>query len=209
MQIGPLTSTDRKTECYQLAQPDQRHHIEPLPLDEFGYLFPPLKPEPKLAATNLSAPALAPLPKPVEPLPAVAPLPAAPPTAPAPIASAPRYITKAVRFSTHMPFRINGAHLSRKNRTALSAFVNSLEQYRGVESIRVTGHTDKSGPARFNKWLSGMRAKSTQLWLLSLGVDPRTIHIHGVGSSEPLPHAHNAADNRYVDIEVIVRTPAN
>ena len=86
--------------------------------------------------------------------------------------------------------------------------MNSLEQYRGVESIRITGHTDKSGPARFNQWLSVMRANSGQFWLLSLGIDPRTTLVRGVGSSEPRPYAHNPADNRYVDLEVVVRVPA-
>lgn len=115
---------------------------------------------------------------------------------------------KTIRFSTRLPFKLNSAHLSHKNRADLLAFVNSLEQYRGIESIRITGHTDKSGPARFNQWLSGMRANSGQFWLLSLGIDPRTTLVRGVGSKVPRPHAHNPADNRYVDLEVVVRVPA-
>ena len=39
VQIGPLTRADRNSDCYQLAQPDLKQHIEPLPLDEFGYLL--------------------------------------------------------------------------------------------------------------------------------------------------------------------------
>lgn len=225
VQVGP-TPAGGKTACYQLAQPNLRHHVEPLPLDEFGYLFPPLKPEPKLASTGspatttqvaplhaASAIPVAAVPVVPTPTPRVA-APAAtiastpPPTGAVPAATAIRYITKTVHFSTRLPFKLNGAHLARRNRAALLAFVNSLEQYRGVESIRITGHTDRSGPARFNKWLSGMRAKSVQLWLLSLGVDPRITHVRGVGSSEPRAHTRNAADNRYVDIEVVVRIPA-
>ncbi|HVC37063.1 MAG TPA: OmpA family protein [Gammaproteobacteria bacterium] len=251
VQIGP-TPADGKTACYQLVQPDLKHHVEPLPLDEFGYLFPPLKPESKLtstgspAATTKAGPVIvvpaipitaapiitAPIPSvPVTATPSI-PITAAPltggvpatvaptiPVAAAPITTVPipavtapmaaiaRYIAKTVRFSTRLPFKLNSAHLSRKNRAELLAFVNSLQQYRGVENIRITGHTDKSGPARYNKWLSGMRAKSVQLWLLSLGVDSRTTQVRGVGSSEPRPHARYAADNRYVDIEVVVRVP--
>lgn len=210
VQVGP-TPAGSKTACYQLAQPNLRHHVEPLPLDEFGYLFPPLKPEPKLASTGSPAATIQVAPlhaAPAIPVAAVPVVPTPPPTGAVPAATAIRYITKTVHFSTRLPFKLNGAHLARRNRVALLTFVNSLEQYRGVESIHITGHTDRSGPARFNKWLSGMRAKSVQLWLLSLGVDPRITHVHGVGSSEPRAHTRNAADNRYVDIEVVVRIPA-
>ncbi|MGH8281312.1 MAG: OmpA family protein, partial [Gammaproteobacteria bacterium] len=185
-----------------LAQTELNQHVEPLPLDEFGYLFPPLKPETKLAPTAVSTPAPVAL-TPAKPLPISM---SAVPTAS--FAVAPHYTTKVVHFSTQMPFRLNRAFLSHKNRKALTAFVNSLEQYRGIISIRITGHTDKSGPARFNKLLSVWRAKSAQQWLLSLGVDSRSIQLRGVGSSEPRPHAVRAADNRYVDIEVVVRVPA-
>jgi outer membrane protein OmpA-like peptidoglycan-associated protein len=271
VQIG-LTPADGKPACYQLAQPVLQHHVEPLPLDEFGYLFPPLKPEPALVSTTppatttkimpqVAAPSIAQTNIPITeaspvtalptipttvapiiavPVPSVSPpavpsitrtpVPAAqtaPPiispaipmatapimTAPIPSISAPpavthNYILITVRFSTRLPFKLNSAHLSRKNRADLLAFVNSLEQYRGIESIRITGHTDKSGPVRFNQWLSGMRAKSVQLWLLSLGIDPRTTLVRGVASTEPRPHAHTPADNRYVDLEVVVRAPA-
>ncbi|MHB8403901.1 MAG: OmpA family protein [Gammaproteobacteria bacterium] len=222
MQIGP-TPAGGKIACYQLAQPNLRHHVEPLRLDEFGYLFPPLRPEAKLASAGAPAAVtkVAPLhaapaiPVAVVPTPTptvaastakIAPTPA--PTETLPATTAMRYITKTVHFSTRLPFKLNRAHLAHQNRVALLAFVNSLEQYRGVESIRITGHTDRSGPARFNNWLSGMRAKSVQLWLLSLGVDPRITHVRGVGSSEPRAHARSAADNRYVDIKVMVRIPA-
>jgi len=336
VQIG-LTPADGKPVCYRLAPPDLQHHVEPLPLDEFGYLFPPLKPESNLASTSPPAatsknaraaaassisvtptlivavpvPSIAPTAVPriaktmvpitqaaavttlptipatavpivAVPVPSIAPtaapriaktmvpitqaapvttLPAIPatavpivavpvpsiapmaapsiasttlpvtnaapttvaPTLPivaapiitasipsitAPVAATPHYVLKTIRFSTRLPFKLNSAHLSHKNRADLLAFVNSLEQYRGVKSNRITGHTDKSGPARFNQWLSGMRANSVQLWLLSLGIDPRTTLVRGVGSSEPRPHAHNPADNRYVDLEVVVRVPA-
>ncbi len=320
VQIG-ITPADGKPSCSQLAQPDNKHHVEPLPLDEFGYLFPPLKPESKQEITNapakvthaapakavtrvadvpvpavaaaavpvinaapvVTAPSVATAVAPVNTAPlqivanaavpaiaathimltsaapvviapsvatAVAPVTAValqpvanvaapsiaathvpltingpvtaapaihtsispmtaamPPPAKAPLAVTPHYITKTVHFSTRLPFKLNRAHLARRNREEILAFLNSLEQYRGIERIRITGHTDVSGPKHFNMWLSGMRAKSVQLLLLSLGVDPRTTSMRGVGSNEPRPHAHTAAANRYVDIAAIVREP--
>ncbi|MDE2234366.1 MAG: OmpA family protein [Gammaproteobacteria bacterium] len=251
VQIG-ITPADGKLPCNQLAQPDVKHHVEPLPLDEFGYLFPALKPEAEPAAASaavkaqpaasakpnagtaaaplivaakvpvaqaapmVSAPPVAASVAPVSaaPLPlAVSTATAAKPPAstlpsPAAPAQAAHYMTKNLRFTTQKAFKLNSAHLARGNRRQILRFIDSLENYRGIERIRITGHTDKSGPAGFNHWLSGMRAKSAELLLLSLGADPRTIQMRGVGSSEPRPHAHSASANRYVDIEVTVRVPA-
>lgn len=222
VQIGVLNFPAMDSSCYALAAAPADAHIEPLPLDEFGYLFPALKPEPKLAPVQIPPPpTVATLARPVPLIAAAAPLaptsasawtvssPTAPPPAAAIMLPVTRYVTRTLHFTTAMPFKLNSAHLTRANAAALTTFVNSLAQYRGVESIRITGHTDRSGPARFNNWLSLMRAKSIELRLLSLGTDPRSIQIRGVGSTEPRAHAHTAADNRYVDIEVVVRVPAS
>lgn len=198
VQIGPLAAArEDHGQCYQLVPPGPEH-VEPLPLDEFGYLYPPLKPEPKPApAATLPTP-----------LPAVHSSSAKPAAATAvPARPAAAFATKVVEFSTSVPFRLNSAHLDRTNRSALTTFVNSLERYRGVVDIEVTGHTDRSGSTRFNQWLSRMRAQSVRLHLLALGMDPRHIRIHGAGSSQPRPQARAAADNRYVDLQVTVRVP--
>ena len=215
MQIGLTDSAGKKAGCYQLAQAPANEHVESLPLDEFGYLFPPLKPKPALAPVTIPSPAAPVAAVLVQPVPTTAEVtPLKPVMAPAPVV-APittntlRYTTRIIHFSTQVPFRLNRAHLVRANRDALTAFVDSLEQYRGVESIRITGHTDRSGPARFNNWLSLMRAKSVELRLLSMGADPRSVQIRGVGSTQPRAHAQHAADNRYVDIVVVVRLPAH
>ena len=213
MQIGLTDSAGKKAECYRLAQAPANEHIEPLPLDEFGYLFPPLKPKPVLAPVAIPPAAVAvALAQPVPTTAEVAPF--QPAAIPAPVVAGEtsrtsRYTTRIIRFSTQVPFRLNRAHLARANRQALTDFVNSLAQYRGVESIRITGHTDRSGPASFNLWLSLMRAKSVELRLLSMGADPRSVQIRGVGSTQPRAHAQRAADNRYVDIVAVVRVPAH
>lgn len=224
VQIGVQNPADKQPQCYQLAAAPAGEHVEPLPLDEFGYLFPPLKPQPVLAPVTIPTPATVtsfaqplpaiattmPLTQPAAPPPVMVPAPTsvATPIVAAAVSSTAHFTTRSIRFSTMAPFKLNSAHLAHANRTALVAFINSLEQYHGVVSIRITGHTDRSGPVRFNQWLSQMRAKSVELRLLALGADPRSIQIRGVGSRLPRAHAHSAADNRYVDIEVVVRVPA-
>lgn len=214
VQIGVSSMPGNNSACYQLAPAAASEHIEPLPLDEFGYLFPPLKPQPILApvpvpssAAFMATPRAQPVPimtTSILPSPVVTLVPVVPPV----VSSAPRLTTRTLRFSTSVPFQLNSAHLARSNRAALVAFVNTLGQYRGVVSIRITGHTDRSGPVRFNQWLSLMRAKSVELRLLSMGADPRSIQLYGAGSTEPRAHARTPADNRYIDIEAVVRIPS-
>lgn len=170
LKIGPLNAEDKKSECYKRAHEVVPHHIEPLPRDEFGFLLPPepvAKKQQIAGADNPDKPAT------------------------------PQYVTKTVRFTTPLTFKINHAGLSAQNRSAVFNFINSLEQYRGVESIHIIGHTDLNGSRHYNQWLAGKRAESVKLRLLSLGVDPRTLSV----SAE-------ASGGRNVVIEVTVRVPA-
>jgi outer membrane protein OmpA-like peptidoglycan-associated protein len=174
LRVGSLDAKDKQSECYQHAHAVVHHHIEPLPRDEFGFMLPP-----ELPAQQLSSKA-----------PSVA-------SEKAPAITVPHYTTKTLRFTTPVAFKLNHAGLSARNRAALFDFINSLEQYRGVESIRVIGHTDLSGKRRYNTWLAGKRAESVQLRLLSLGVDPRSLSVNA-----------EVGGGRSVEIEVVVRVPA-
>lgn len=176
LQIGKLDASDKHSECYKQANAPVLHHIEPLPRDEFGFMLPPESPEERAAARQTLA--------------------ANDPSSAHDTPAAPRYTTQTVRFSTPVAFGLNRAGLSAQNRAALFHFINSLEQYRGVTSIRVVGHTDLSGSREYNQWLAGKRAESVQLRLLSMGVDPRTLSVSG-----------EVGGGRGVEIEVVVRVP--
>lgn len=172
LQISVLDSKDKHSACYQHAHAVALHHIELLSRDEFGFMLPPEPPAAK---------------------------PAAPPAntrATEPVAAVPHYTTKTVRFTTPVEFQRSRAGLSAQNRGALLQFINSLEQYRGVESIHIIGHTDLSGSRHYNTWLAGKRAESVQLRLLSLGVDPRSVSMTA-----------EVGGGRSVEIEVVVRVP--
>ncbi|MGH8401558.1 MAG: OmpA family protein [Gammaproteobacteria bacterium] len=171
LQIGVLDSKDKKSACYQHAHAVVLHHIEPLPRDEFNFMLPPEPPAAKPAASLANTRPQA--------------------------AVVPHYTTKTVRFTTPAEFQRSRAGLSAQNRGALLHFINSLEQYRGVESIRIIGHTDLSGRRHYNTWLAGKRAESVQLRLLSLGVDPRSVSVTA-----------EVGGGRSVEIEVVVRVPA-
>jgi outer membrane protein OmpA-like peptidoglycan-associated protein len=173
LQVAPLDSKDKQSECYQRANTPVQHHIEPLPRDEFGFMLPAEKP---------AHPAADKTPQPV----ANSPVPG----------NVPHYTSRTVRFTTPAEFSRSRAGLSAQNRAALLHFIDSLEQYRGVESIHIIGHTDLVGKRRYNLWLAGKRAESVQLRLLSLGVDPRTLSMTA-----------EVGGGRSVEIEIVVRIP--
>ncbi|HET7922457.1 MAG TPA: OmpA family protein [Gammaproteobacteria bacterium] len=174
LQIGKLHPQDKLSDCYLRATAPVRHHIEPLRRDEFGFMLPPETPSER--ATRLA-------------------LAATPDKAAA--APAPRYTTQTVRFTTPIEFGVNHAGLSQRNRSALFNFINSLEQYRGVESIHIIGHTDLSGTRHYNQWLAGKRAESVKIRLLSMGADPRSLSVNA-----------EVGGGRSVEVIVVVRVPA-
>lgn len=175
LQVAPLDAKDKQSECYRRANTPVHHHIEPLPRDEFGFMLPPETPAQHTAADNATHPA-------------------ASSTA---AAKVPHYTTRTVRFTTPARFSRSRAGLSAQNRAALLHFIDSLDQYRGVESIRIIGHTDLSGKRHYNAWLAGKRAESVRLRLLSFGVDPRTLSVTA-----------EVGGGRSVEIKVVVRVPA-
>jgi OOP family OmpA-OmpF porin len=73
----------------------------------------------------------------------------------------------------------------------------------GVVSVRVTGHTDTSGPVRYNQRLSERRAKNVADALVALGVPAQTIVFGGVGENDlavPTPDNVREPRNRRVTI---------
>lgn len=76
---------------------------------------------------------------------------------------------------------------------------NVLNQYPKT-TIRVEGHTDKTGPESYNMELSRHRAESVENALLQRGVDPRRIQTVGFGESQPI--SSDPASNRRVNIVI-------
>lgn len=56
----------------------------------------------------------------------------------------------------------------------------------GAKSIKVTGFTDRSGPAAYNLGLSVRRAESVKAEMVRLGVPAASVSIEGRGEEDPL-----------------------
>ncbi len=189
VQLRPLTDQDKSGFCYAVMSQDyqKQHHYEPMPQDEFAFLYPHVDPTPVEAETPTMvtlAPMIAAADMQIPPLP---------------------YMQQ---LYTALPFKFNKAHLSAKNRAALKASFKDW-QNRGMQvvSVAVTGHTDNKGPEDYNFLLSKWRAESVAYYLKRLGVPADDIRMGGAGMLLPHPDAQSDADNRYVDLRVWLRPP--
>lgn len=70
--------------------------------------------------------------------------------------------------------------------------------------VEVQGHTDNTGSAKYNQWLSERRAQRVRDYLVSKGIDPSRLEAKGYGLTQPV--ASNAteegrAQNRRVELK--------
>ncbi len=73
----------------------------------------------------------------------------------------------------------------------------------GITRITLTGHADRSGPARYNMRLSLRRANNVKRTLRGLGVPANSMAVIGRGETQPLvptPDGVREAQNRRVEI---------
>lgn len=130
------------------------------------------------------------------PAPAYAPSPAvaalAPPPAPAPVpapvvlpAPAPAPVQR-VSFTAESLFGFDSAQLQPEGRTALDRLARSLGGAR-LDTMAVTGHTDRLGPTAYNLTLSLQRADAVKDYLVrTAGLDGQRITTEGRGEADPV-----------------------
>lgn len=120
---------------------------------------------------------------PMPPPPVAAPVVAvvAPPPAPAPM--------RRVSFTAESLFGFDSARLQPDGKSALDTFAQSLAGSR-LDTIAVTGHTDRLGSTAYNQALSMQRADAVKGYLVgATGLDASRITTEGRGEADPVTHA--------------------
>ena len=102
--------------------------------------------------------------------------------------------------------------LTPAGRTELDNLVAQIKAAGAIESIKVTGHADKTGNSVSNQKLSLVRAKAVAAYLKSKGAKAKSITTVGMGDTQPAVECDMAqskdtlktclAANRRVEIEV-------
>jgi OmpA-OmpF porin, OOP family len=71
-------------------------------------------------------------------------------------------------------------------RGLLSEFVAKLRQFKTIQRILITGHTDRLGSPAYNSRLSEARAQAIRQFLIQEGFAASLIQVAGAGESDPL-----------------------
>lgn len=122
--------------------------------------------------------------------------------APAP-ASAPKPAKPVAQRVATTYYGFDSDKLSEESRKKLEEASRAADDN---TTIVVTGHTDSTGPAAYNRRLSERRAKNAAVYLSGLGIDAALIRYEGRGSSEPVADNRTRAGrarNRRVDVDLI------
>lgn len=139
-------------------------------------------------APIIAAPAPTPVPKGLALAPT--PIPTAKPVAtpaPAPVA---RVTQTNIEINQTIHFKKNSAVIEDSSFAILDLVVLQLKAHPEIVKLSIEGHTDSTGNALFNLYLSKVRANSVRSYMTNKGVEPGRLSTSGWGHEKPM------ADNR-------------
>ena len=124
---------------------------------------------------------------------------------PPPEPAAPRPQVESVSFDAVALFDFDRAELRSDARGVLSGLVQRIQSTKGVTRVKVTGHTDSTGPAAYNQKLSERRAASVRSYLVEQGISADLVSSRGMGEEQPIA-SNDTRDgrqkNRRVEVEI-------
>lgn len=104
-------------------------------------------------------------------------------------------------------FEYNKTVVLERSFDVLNEVVAVLTKHKYIEKIRVEGHTDTRGNARYNKRLSQGRAKVVRQYLVDHGVEENRVDFAGYAESRPIvtPETSDAdyETNRRVEFVIL------
>ena len=99
-------------------------------------------------------------------------------------------------------------------RRQLDELVSQLQgAYKRLDTVTITGHTDRLGDVAYNQRLSVARAATVRDYLMARGLPQSALRAHGVGASQPVKQCDDGLSrqaliaclqpNQRVDLEVV------
>lgn len=118
----------------------------------------------------------------------------------------PQVVPQKVTFQAETLFDFDKSVIKPEGRSRLDGFITSLNGSNAkYDTVVVIGHTDSIGSDAYNLKLGMRRAEAVKAYLISKGIDSRTIKTNSRGEREPVADNKTAigrAKNRRVIIEV-------
>jgi type IX secretion system PorP/SprF family membrane protein len=105
----------------------------------------------------------------------------------------------------HFNFEFNSSELDEASSKYLDELATALTDNPHLK-VKLTGHTDNVGSAKFNERLSLHRANAIKQYLVSRGINDGRIQTEGKGLTEPLNDNRTEADrakNRRVELTIL------
>ena len=136
------------------------------------------------------------------------PPPPPPPPAPKPILKAKR-VGKKIEITEKVMFDFDKATIKADSDQLLKDVGTVLAENPSVTKLRIEGHTDNVGKAKYNKKLSQQRADAVKDFLVKVGIDANRLESVGYGAERPI--ADNKTDegkekNRRVEFNIVTET---
>ncbi len=99
-------------------------------------------------------------------------------------------------------FHTNSDKLLRKSKKTLDEIITIINNSNLSLSFVVAGHTDASGEAAYNKYLSQKRANAVRRYLTKHNLKAKSIEAIGWGEEKPITANPYKKENRRVEIEI-------
>jgi outer membrane protein OmpA-like peptidoglycan-associated protein len=143
--------------------------------------------------------------------------------APLPVPAPPAPVVRNIRLAADGLFRFDGGReedLLPEGRRRIEELIAGIRRdVRAINSITVTGHTDRIGSAMYNQALSQRRAQTVRDMFVRGGLEPYAVRALGMGSNYPVVQCPGTRvtpelvrclqPNRRVEIEVTGTGVAN
>jgi OOP family OmpA-OmpF porin len=127
-----------------------------------------------------------------------------PPPPPKPMKA--KVVGKKIEITEKVMFEYDKATISTQSHELLNDVATVMKENPNVKKIRIEGHTDGDGTAKYNRTLSQGRADAVRDFLVNAGVD--TARMESVGYGEDKPIADNKTEegkeaNRRVEFNIL------
>jgi len=109
-------------------------------------------------------------------------------------------------FSSEVLFPTNSSILNETSKKKLAEVAKVISEQKPAPAILIEGHSDKTGTAQYNQWLSEKRAVSVKTYLVSVGIAASKIKTAGQGDTKPVGDnktKEGRLQNRRVEITLL------
>lgn len=97
-----------------------------------------------------------------------------------------KIVGKKIEITEKVMFDYDKATIKPESHGLLNDVAKVLKENPGITKIRVEGHTDSDGKAKYNKTLSEKRAAAVKEFLVSAGIEGGRITAAGYGMERPV-----------------------